>query len=171
MDQGVVSSLPNQVLIIYSCSQMLHFHGLFVPESTSPFHTLSELRGRKREAPFSLFTMETALYPKNCKCSAAVSLPPPPQLELTSHPTSRFSPQQVPTNPSHTDPESEARLLSIFSLPNQPSEPPRTAHKSPLSLPFLLSVLPIFQLFGLCFSLQPRREPGRSPAAASQLTH
>lgn len=72
--------------------------------------------------------METALYPKDCKRSAAVSFPPLPRPQrphepLPPHPGSRLSAQQVTANSSRTDP-AEAGLLGTSSSPANYQKPP-----------------------------------------------
>lgn len=77
------------------------------PSQPSRSHA-RQAQGKKERGSFLPFTMETALYPKDCECPAAVSLPPLPRLQrppepLTPHPGSRLSAQQVTANLPSTD--------------------------------------------------------------------
>ena len=65
-----------------------------------PVHTLRRAQGKKERGSFLPFAMETALYPKNCKCSAAVSLPPPPRLQPPHQPPTAHVSSQLPLLPS-----------------------------------------------------------------------
>lgn len=107
VDCSVASSLSNQVVIIYSCSQMLPFSRVICSRVNLPVHTLGKLRGRKREAPFSLLLWKQPFIPR-----AANARPPFPSQHCPNHsvPTSsRLVPAPVyplnrsqPTHPART---------------------------------------------------------------------
>lgn len=143
-------------------------------QSQPPRSHARRTQGKKERGSFLPFTMETALYPKNCKCSAAVSLPPPPRLQQPHQPPTAHVSPQLPVLPSigHSQliqhrPQEQIQTAEHLLLSKQPPEPP-PAHKSPPLLPFCYRFSPFS---GLCFSLQSRQELGQSPAIASQPTH
>lgn len=142
--------------------------------SQPPRSHARQAQGKKERGSFLPFTMETALYPKDCTHSAAVSLPPLPQPQrpheppaAPPHPGSRLSAQQVTaTHPARTP--GEAGLLSTSSCPASDQQAP-CSQFIPFP-PVLLSSLPVLRLSGLRFS-PAQAEPGQSPAVASQPTH
>lgn len=90
--------------MICSSSQMFALSRVICSRDDLPVHTPGKLAERKRGS-FLPFAMETALYPRHYKCSAASSLPPAPGSSsptghppLTSLPSSPSSPQQVTAN-------------------------------------------------------------------------
>lgn len=107
--------------------------------------------------------METALYPKDCKRPAALSLPALPH---HSDPTSRsrLIPAPVdPLNSSRPTHPARTRLGQGCWAPPPAQQTTRTPLLTNRAL--LLPSLPILRC-----SLQPRREPGQSPAVSSQPT-
>lgn len=120
-------------------------------QSQPPRSHARRTQGKKERGSFLPFTMETALYPKNCKCSAAVSLPPPPRLQQPHQPpTAHVSPQLlVLPSIGHSQliqhrPQEQIQTAEHLLLSKQPPEPPPRSQITPFA-PLFLPVLPILR--------------------------
>lgn len=136
------------------------FTGYLFP-SRPPRSHARRAQGKKERGSFLPFTMETALYPKNCKCSAAGSLPLPPQLQRPHQPPTAHVSSHLPFLPStgHIQliqhrPQERSRTAEDLLLPEQPSEP-HPAHKSPPSLPFCYWFSPFTSSWGFVSRCNP----------------
>lgn len=108
--------------------------------SQPPRSHARQAQGKKERGSFLPFTMETALYPKDCKCSAAVSLPHCPSysdprsrsrlIPAPVHPLNRSQ----PAHPASLIP-AEAGLLGTFPSSSRATRKP-PAHRSSPCLPF-----------------------------------
>lgn len=113
-------------------------------QSQPPRSHARRTQGKKERGSFLPFTMETALYPKNCKCSAAVSLPPPPRLQQPHQPPTAHVSPQLPVLPSigHSQliqhrPQEQIQTAEHLLLSKQPPEPPPPLTNHPLCSPFV----------------------------------